>query len=91
MQKSHLVDRLSAEFGDSFGQAVSHTTRKPKDTESNGKQYHFVEDEQFQELIRRGLYQGDIMDGKLTTWKKILLFSGLNRFLKENFKALLFK
>ena len=54
MQKAHLVARLSAEFGNSFAQAVSHTTRKPKENESNGEQYHFVDDDQFQELIRRG-------------------------------------
>lgn len=55
MQKAHLVARLSAEFGNSFAQAVSHTTRKPKENESKGEQYHFVDDDQFQELIRRGL------------------------------------
>jgi guanylate kinase len=51
--KSTLVNELlklvpSLEF------SISYTTRAPRGSEQNGKQYHFVSPEQFDEMIRAG-------------------------------------
>ena len=51
--KSTLVNELlkvvpSLEF------SISYTTRAPRGSEQNGKQYHFVTREQFEEMIRAG-------------------------------------
>ena len=34
--------------------SVSHTTRKPRSNEANGREYHFVERPRFEDLIRAG-------------------------------------
>jgi guanylate kinase len=54
--KSTLLQRLFLEFPDNFGFSVSHTTRKPRPGEVNGKQYHFVTPQQFKELIHDGAF-----------------------------------
>jgi guanylate kinase len=36
--------------------SVSHTTRPPRDEELEGVDYHFVEEEQFQEMVDRDLF-----------------------------------
>jgi guanylate kinase len=51
--KSTLVNELlklvpNLEF------SISYTTRAPRGSEQNGKQYHFVSREQFDEMIRAG-------------------------------------
>ncbi len=49
--KTTLCGRLRAEFpGLRF--SVSHTTRKPRPTEIEGREYHFVEEDTFQQMIR---------------------------------------
>jgi len=52
--KSTLLQRLFVDFPDSFGFSVSHTTRKPRPGEVNGKQYHFVTPQMFKDLIHDG-------------------------------------
>lgn len=41
--KSTLLKRILEEFGESVGFCVSHTTRKPRFGEVNGKDYYFVD------------------------------------------------
>jgi len=51
--KTTLTNRLRAAIpGMRF--SVSHTTRKPRGTEVDGREYHFVERARFEELIARG-------------------------------------
>ncbi|KAH9479595.1 Guanylate kinase [Psilocybe cubensis] len=54
--KSTLLKRLFAEFPDSFGFSVSHTTREPRLGEVNGKDYHFTTIQSFRELIQQGAF-----------------------------------
>ncbi|GAA93703.1 uncharacterized protein L969DRAFT_53591 [Mixia osmundae IAM 14324] len=49
--KSTLLKRLFDEYPDTFGFSVSHTTRKPRPGEEDGKAYHFVSRDAFKELI----------------------------------------
>lgn len=49
--KSTLLKRLFAEYPDTFGFSVSHTTRKPRPGEEDGVHYHFVAVEQMKTLI----------------------------------------
>lgn len=49
--KSTLLNKLFAEFPDSFGYSVSHTTRSPRPGEENGKHYHFVSVDDFKGMI----------------------------------------
>ena len=54
--KSSLIKRLFDEFPGCFGFSVSHTTRSPRSGEQDGREYHFVPRETFEELIRKGDY-----------------------------------
>lgn len=36
--------------------SVSHTTRKPRATEVNGREYHFIERDEFQRQVREGTF-----------------------------------
>ncbi|EDK45684.1 guanylate kinase [Lodderomyces elongisporus NRRL YB-4239] len=49
--KSTLLKKLFAEHPDTFGFSVSNTTRKPREGEVNGKDYHFSTVEEFKKLI----------------------------------------
>lgn len=49
--KSTLLKRLFAEYPDRFGFSVSHTTRQPRPGEQDGVAYHFVTNDQFDDLI----------------------------------------
>ena len=51
--KSTLVNALLAEDG-ALALSVSHTTRAPRGTEVDGREYHFVSREQFQSMRARG-------------------------------------
>jgi len=51
--KSTLLNRLMSEFPQLFAFSVSHTTRKPRAGEVNGKNYHFVERERMLEQISK--------------------------------------
>lgn len=51
--KTTLTRRLLQEFPE-FRFSVSHTTRKPRSNEVDGRDYHFVSEETFREMIRDG-------------------------------------
>ena len=50
--KGTVIGRLM-EQNQGYALSVSMTTRKPRDGETDGVQYHFVENEVFEELIRK--------------------------------------
>lgn len=52
--KSTIINQLQQEWPDLFEFSVSHTTRAPRHGEVNGKHYHFVSFEEFQNLINTG-------------------------------------
>ncbi|XP_062519185.1 guanylate kinase-like isoform X2 [Corticium candelabrum] len=52
--KSTLLKQLFDEFPQSFGFSVSHTTRKPRPGEVNGKEYHFVTRDVMEKEIAEG-------------------------------------
>ncbi|XP_012705984.2 leucine-rich repeat and guanylate kinase domain-containing protein isoform X1 [Fundulus heteroclitus] len=54
--KEELVHRLCQEFGEYFGVGICHTTRKANVGEENGIDYHFVSEEDFQNLVRLGKF-----------------------------------
>jgi len=54
--KSTLMKKLTAEFKDSFGFSVSHTTRAPRPGEKDGIEYHFVTRDTMEELIKEGAF-----------------------------------
>ena len=53
--KTTLCNRLRKEFSD-LAFSVSHTTRKPRPNEVNGREYHFVEVAEFRGLASRGAF-----------------------------------
>jgi guanylate kinase len=53
--KTSLVAALMAN-DDRLALSVSHTTRKARSKETNGKQYHFVSKEYFRELVREDAF-----------------------------------
>ncbi|GIX98865.1 guanylate kinase [Caerostris extrusa] len=52
--KSTLLKRLLAEYKDYVDFSTSHTTRKPRPNEIDGKDYHFVSREEMQKAIANG-------------------------------------
>ncbi|XP_023237883.1 guanylate kinase-like isoform X2 [Centruroides sculpturatus] len=52
--KSTLLKYLMDEYGDCFGFSISHTTRKPRPGESNGREYHFVDRDEMERSISNG-------------------------------------
>ena len=52
--KTTLTRRLLGQFEQELGFSVSHTTRPPRTTEVRGKDYHFVDRTEFQQMIARG-------------------------------------
>ncbi|KAM4712365.1 leucine-rich repeat and guanylate kinase domain-containing protein [Anableps anableps] len=54
--KKELVHRLCQEFDEYFGVGVCHTTRQPFIGEENGIDYHFVSEEDFQNLVEMGKF-----------------------------------
>ena len=52
--KSTLEEEISKKFG--YKKIVSHTTRKPRIGEINGVDYHFIDNERFEDMIRQGLF-----------------------------------
>lgn len=53
--KTTLCNRLRGEFP-SLRFSVSHTTRKPRPTEVDGREYHFVDRPKFEQLVREGAF-----------------------------------
>jgi len=54
--KSTLLKKLFADFPDSFGFSVSHTTRSPRPGEVDGKDYHFTSQDKIKEGIANDLF-----------------------------------
>lgn len=54
--KSTLIKRLFAQYPDTFGFSVSHTTRTPREAEVDGVHYHFVPKETFIDLISQNAF-----------------------------------
>ncbi|KAI0629218.1 guanylate kinase [Trametes polyzona] len=54
--KSTLLKRLFADYPDKFGFSVSHTTRAPRAGETDGKDYYFVSQDKFKQLIAEGAF-----------------------------------
>ncbi|XP_026766062.3 guanylate kinase isoform X4 [Pangasianodon hypophthalmus] len=52
--KSTLLKKLLKEFDGVFGFSVSHTTRKPRPGEENGKDYHYVSREDMVAGVAKG-------------------------------------
>jgi guanylate kinase len=53
--KTTLCKRLRGEFPD-LRFSVSHTTRKPRNVEVDGRDYHFVDAEAFDAMVRAGAF-----------------------------------
>ncbi|BCR87013.1 guanylate kinase [Aspergillus chevalieri] len=51
--KSTLLKRLFAEFPDTFGFSISHTTRAPRAGEQHGREYYFATKEDFLDLVSK--------------------------------------
>ena len=52
--KSTLEHELAIHHG--FSKIISYTTRKPRENEENGKDYYFVDNETFNEILDRDLF-----------------------------------
>ncbi|KAI5285712.1 guanylate kinase, partial [Ascosphaera aggregata] len=50
--KSTLLKKLFAEFPQTFGFSVSHTTRAPRPGEQDGREYYFTTKESFLDLVK---------------------------------------
>lgn len=46
-----MLKRLQQEYPDKFGFSVSHTTRKPRPGEQDGREYNFTDKEAFIKLV----------------------------------------
>ena len=78
--KTTLTKKL-AEHNKKFAISISHTTRKPRPNEINGKDYHFVSIEKFNSLIKKNNFYeyANIFDnyyGTLKSTVKELLSQG---------------
>lgn len=49
--KSTLLNKLFSKHSGIFGFSVSHTTRKPRAGEVDGREYHFVSEDMFKKMI----------------------------------------
>lgn len=58
MGKSSLIKVVQDRCPGVFGFSVSHTTRAPRAGEQNGRDYHFVSNDEFQ----AGLQNGDFIE-----------------------------
>ncbi|CAM0141147.1 guanylate kinase [Umbelopsis sp. WA50703] len=54
--KSTLLKKLFAEYPDTFGFSISHTTRQPRQGEENGKDYHFVDKDLMTKEVAEGKF-----------------------------------
>ena len=69
--KTTLTKKL-AEKNTNFVISISHTTRKPRPNEINGKDYHFVSREEFNLLIKKNSFfeHANIFDNSYGTLKQ---------------------
>ncbi|XP_054608724.1 leucine-rich repeat and guanylate kinase domain-containing protein isoform X2 [Dunckerocampus dactyliophorus] len=61
--KRELAHRLCHDFDDYFAYGISHTTRGPYFGEENGDDYHFVNEEDFQQLVQTGAFVQTVQYG----------------------------
>ena len=52
--KSTIEHELATHYG--FEKIISYTTRQPRESEENGKDYYFVDNDTFNEILDRGLF-----------------------------------
>ncbi|XP_051890191.1 LOW QUALITY PROTEIN: leucine-rich repeat and guanylate kinase domain-containing protein [Pristis pectinata] len=74
--KRELCHMLCQEFSEYFGYCISHTSRSPYLGEENGLDYHFVSDEEFEEMVQMGKF--------IETMKYDGHYFGLSRDALEN-------
>ena len=69
--KTTLTRKL-AEQDTNFSISISYTTRKPRPNEINGKDYHFVTEQEFNTLVRENSFfeYANIFDNRYGTLKK---------------------
>ena len=69
--KTTLAKKL-AQNNNNFSISISHTTRKPRPNEVNGRDYHFVSGEEFNKLVKSNSFfeHANIFDNKYGTLKK---------------------
>ncbi len=69
--KTTLTKKIS-ENNSNFKISISHTTRKPRPNEIDGKDYHFVNQTQFSELIKNNSFfeHANIFNNLYGTLKK---------------------
>ena len=72
--KTTLTKKL-AEHNTNFTISISYTTRKPRPNEVNGKDYHFVSEEEFDSLVKENNFfeYANIFDNYYGTHKKPVL------------------
>ena len=72
--KTTLVKKI-AESNTNFSISISHTTRKPRPNEINGKDYYFVSMVEFEDLIKKNNFfeYANIFDNRYGTLKKPVL------------------
>ena len=72
--KTTLVKKI-AESNTNFSISISHTTRKPRPNEINGKDYYFVSTIEFEDLIKKNNFYeyANIFDNSYGTSKKPVL------------------
>ena len=72
--KTTLTKKL-AENNKNFAISISHTTRKPRPNEINGKDYYFVSKKEFEDLLKRNNFfeYANIFDNWYGTLKKPVL------------------
>ena len=72
--KTTLTKKLAAN-NTNFSISISHTTRKPRLNEINGKDYFFVSSEEFEDLIKKNNFfeHANIFDNRYGTSKKPVL------------------
>lgn len=52
--KSTIENKLATNYG--FKKIISYTTRKPRENEENGKDYYFIDNESFLEILHRKMF-----------------------------------
>ena len=72
--KTTLTKKI-AENNTNFTISISHTTRKPRPNEINGKDYHFVNENEFNALLKKNSFfeHANIFDNNYGTLKKTVL------------------
>ena len=72
--KTTLTKKL-AKNNSQFVISISHTTRKPRPHEIDGKDYHFVSEDEFNLLVKKNSFfeHANIFDNRYGTFKKTVL------------------